>query len=79
MFVSVRPGALPNYQIVLIDIFAPLVGAALWWLMARANAGAVQAGRVSNETKDRQRTEFWAILVLGYIVMFGLSIYYWLT
>jgi hypothetical protein len=36
-------------------------------------------GKVSEETRRRQRMEFWAALILSYLVAFGVTIYAWLT
>lgn len=74
-----RPDALPNYQIVLLDLIVPPVGAAFWWLMAGGFANLAQGGKPSKEIRQRQAFEFWVVMGLGYVVMFGLSIYYWLT
>jgi hypothetical protein len=74
-----RPGALPNSQIVLLDLLVPPIGAAFWWLMAGGWATLVQKGKINGESRQRQRFEFWVVMGLAYFVMFGLSIYYWLT
>ena len=74
-----RPGALPISQIILLDLIAPPIAAILWQVMSRGWAGVVQLGQLSQETKRRQNLGFWAILGLGYFVMFGITIYAYLT
>jgi len=74
-----RVGALPISQQLLLDLIVPPAGAGVWWLMARGWAQAVQGGSASEETKARQRVEFWAVLGLAYLVMFGFTLYGWLT
>jgi hypothetical protein len=74
------PGALPISQIILLDLIVPPIGAVIWRLMAGGWAGVVQGDKVSEETRGRQWTEFWAILGTGYFIMFGATIYYsWTT
>ncbi|HTW60772.1 MAG TPA: hypothetical protein VMD55_03130 [Terracidiphilus sp.] len=71
-----RPGALPIQQQILVDLIAPPVGALLWrfvaggWAEARARDG-------SEETRRRRSNEFWVILILGYFLMFGISLFTW--
>jgi hypothetical protein len=74
-----RPGALPISQIILLDLIAPPIAALLWQIMSRGWAGVIQLGNVSQETKRRQNLGFWIVLVLGYVVMFGITIYACLT
>lgn len=74
-----RPGALPISQQILLDLIAPPVLAAVWRFKASGWARAVQGGKVSEETRDRQRMEFWVVLILSYLVMFGVTLYAWLT
>ena len=73
------PGALPLPQLILLDIVAPPIMAALWWLKARGMAGAIQGGTVSKETRRRQKQECLAILCLCYLLAFGFTLYAWLT
>ena len=70
-----RSGALPLSEQILLDLLVPPVGAAVWWLMARGWAGAVQGGKTSATTKTRQKWEFWVILAIAYLLMFGITIY----
>ncbi len=74
-----RPGALPISQMILLDLIAPPIGAIIWRLMAGGWAGVAQGDEVSEETRGRQWAEFWAILGVGYFIMFGISIYGWLA
>ncbi len=66
-------------QLILLDLIVPPIGAILWRLMAGGWAVGVQAGKVSEETRRRQWFEFWVLLGLGYILLFGFTIYAWLT
>lgn len=75
----VRPGALPIYQQIFLDVFIPPIGAVLWRFMAGGWASTVQGGKVSEVTRRRQSYEFWVILCLGYAIAFGIAIYGWLT
>jgi len=70
-----RSGALPLYQQILLDVFIPPIGALVWRRMAGGWASGVQGGNVSNKTKRRQSVEFWVLLGLAYMVMFGITIY----
>jgi hypothetical protein len=70
-----RAGALPISEQILLDVFVPPIGAAVWWLMSRGLAGALQGGKTSATTKTRQKWEFWIILALAYLLMFGITIY----
>ncbi len=74
-----RPGALPVPQLILLDLVAPPVIAGIWWMMSRGWAGAIQGGSTSAKTKARQAKEFWAVLILIYLMAFGVTIYAWLT
>jgi hypothetical protein len=69
-----RPGALPIQQQILVDLIAPPVGAFLWRLMAAGRAVAP-----SEEAKRRKSNEFWVVLILGYALMFGISLWTWLA
>lgn len=74
-----RPGALPFSELILLDLIAPTVIAGLFWLKARGWSSAVQGGEVTSRTRQRQSTEFWAVLVMSYLLAFGVTIYAWLT
>lgn len=74
-----RPGSVPMSQLILWDIFLPPVVAGFWWLMAGGWAIGVQGGKVSKDTKSRQRAEFWGLLCLAYVILFGFTLYDWLT
>jgi len=70
-----RPGALPMFDQVLLDLFVPPVGSCVWWLMSRGWATSVQGDAVSDDTKKRQRTEFWAVLCVAYFIMISITVY----
>lgn len=74
-----RPGSLPISQLILLDLIVPPIGAILWRLMAGGWAVGVQGGNVSEETRRRQWFEFFVLLGLAYLLMFGFTIYAWLT
>jgi hypothetical protein len=71
-----RPGALPIQQQILVDLITPPVGALLWRFMTRGGAGA-RVEETSEETRRRKSSEFWVVLLLGYALMFGISLYLW--
>ncbi len=71
----VRSGALPLSQQILLDLLVPPIGTAVWWLMARGWASIVQGGNTSETTQKRQKWETWIILILAYVLMFGITIY----
>ena len=75
---SMQPGSLPMQQQILVDLIAPPVGAFLWRLMTGGWAGA-RAIDASEETRRRKSNEFWVILLLGYALMFGISLCTWLA
>jgi hypothetical protein len=74
-----RPGSLPLGQIIALDILVPPIGTCLWWLMARGWAASVQGGNVSETTKKREKWGFWLVLSAAYLLMFGITIYAYLT
>jgi len=53
--------------------------AIIFKFMARGWALTVQDGNVSRKTVQRQRTEFCAMLLAMYLVVWGFFIYAWLT
>jgi hypothetical protein len=59
----------------LLDLIAPPVLARLWWLGSRGWAASVQAGHVSDQTRNRQKIGFVVVLVGLYLLMFGTTIY----
>jgi hypothetical protein len=74
-----RPGASPLWEQLVIGILGPPIMAILFRFRARGWAMMVQGGTVSEKTKDRQRIEFWVVLILCYVIVFGEFIYAWLT
>ena len=67
--------ALPLWQIICLDLVVPPVGTALWWLMSRGFASAVQGGAATSSTKRRQRMEFWILLISTYAVAFAVTVW----
>jgi hypothetical protein len=74
-----RHGGLPIQQQILVDLIAPPVGVLLWRLVTRGLAGPASAGQASEEVRRRQSREFWAILIVGYLLMFSITLYTWLA
>jgi len=73
-----RANAAPLWEQILILAVGPPIMTIFWWLAARAWAGAVQGGTVSDRTKRRQKVEFYVILILMYAVGGGMALYAWL-
>jgi len=63
----------------LLDLIAPAVIATVWRFKAGGWARPSSGGKVSEETRARQRMEFWAVLILLYLMAFGVTVYAWLT
>ena len=53
--------------------------AGLVWLMSRGWARSVQGGTASQRTKNRQKIEFWIVLITMYVLGFGMALYAWLN
>lgn len=66
---------MPIGKQIVLDMLAPPVIACLWWVFSRGWAMTVQAGHVSQRTRDRQRKLFWIFLVSLYVLMFSTTIY----
>ena len=62
-------GASPLWAQVLFFALAPLIMASLIWALSRGWANVVQAGKVSQTTRKRQRFEFWGVLVFMYVML----------
>jgi hypothetical protein len=67
--------ALPIARQIAVATIAPPILACLWWLKSRGWANTVQSGDVSQETKERQKTEFWLVLGALYLIAFGTMFY----
>ena len=67
---------LPFLQQLILDAIAPPVLAVIWLGLSRGWAGVVQRGNLSEMTKDRQRVEFWIVLSVLYLMMFGITLYH---
>jgi hypothetical protein len=74
-----RPGAAPLWEQVITLIAGPPIMTGLWWLMSRGWAANVQGGTASEMTKRRQKMEFKILLIVMYLVGFGMLLYAWLT
>jgi hypothetical protein len=67
-----RPGAAPLSEQFMIAILGPPIMATLWWLASRGFAQTVQGQTISEKTKQRQKKEFWILLVALYALGFGI-------
>ena len=76
---STMPGALPWTQQILIDLLFPPVGAGIWWLIATVWAMVFQGGKISERTKAVRKRLFWVLLAAAYALMFGVTLYAYLT
>jgi hypothetical protein len=68
--------ALPIGQQILLDVVAPPILTALWWLFSRGWAYVIQGGTVSVRTKGRQGKGVWIVLGALYLIMFGATAYF---
>jgi hypothetical protein len=74
-----RSGAAPIGEQLAVLIVGPPLMASLIWLMSRGWAASVQGGGPSEETKRRQKLEFWIVLITMYIIGLSMALYAWLT
>lgn len=74
-----RPGAAPLGEQLAILLVGPPIVAGVIWLMSRGWAIEVQGGSASERTRVRQKIEFWMVLVVMYVIGFGMALYAWLT
>jgi len=74
-----RPGAHPIGEQILVDLLVPPIGACVWWVMARGWGITVQSRDVTDDTKKRQKLEFWLVLGIVSVLMFGITIYGYFT
>jgi hypothetical protein len=75
----IRPGALPLSQQIILDLLFPPVGAAIWWVVSTGWATIVQGGKISERTKMLRKRLFWTLLAGAYALMFGMTLYAYLT
>jgi uncharacterized membrane protein len=66
---------LPLWQQILYSVVAPLIGAVIFRFMARAWAKLLQGEAISEQTRRRQKFEFWMILVFMYVALGSIFIY----
>ena len=69
------PAAEPALVQFALDLVMPPVAAGLFRLMARNWAATVQGDEISEQTKSRQKLEFWVLLIALYVLCFGITIY----
>lgn len=72
---GMRPGASPLGEQISIVVLGPPIMALLWRIGSRGWAHTIQGATLSEKTKKRQNIEFWALLVLMYMVVIGMVIY----
>ena len=72
-----RHQPLPLGEQIAVVLLTPPVITALWWLMSRGWASIVQGGDPTERTKRRQRGEFFVLLIVMYMISFGMAIYAW--
>lgn len=70
-----RPGAAPLSEQLAILLLGPPIMSAFWWLASRNFGRIVHGGSVSARTKQRQKKEFWVLLVGLYLLGFGIILY----
>lgn len=70
----VRPGALPLRQQIALDIFAPLLITAVWWLLS-GGWSALLGTTESEVVKSWRKPAMWTVLIVCYILMFGITAY----
>lgn len=73
---------LTTYQIskqILVDLSAPPVIAAIFWLMARGWVVSIGPGDITTLTKEKLKIEFRIVLALLYLAVFGETLYRLLT
>ena len=66
---------MPVMKQFLLDLIVAPVIACVWWLFSRGWAFGVQAGQVSDQTRKRQKVGFVIVLILLYVLMFGITFY----
>jgi len=75
----IRPGALPLSTQIVLDLIAPPIGAALWWVLSRSWSTLVHGGSVPPKTIRRQKIEFWILLGVAYALMIFITAYAYMT
>ena len=70
----IRPGASPIGQQIALDLIAPPLLTALWWLLSRGWSELLGTTG-SQAVKGWQHSGTWIVLVVCYVLMFGMTIY----
>ena len=70
-----RPGAAPLSEQFATLVIGPPIMSMLWWLGSRNFARIVQGGSVSERTRQRQKKEFWVLLIGLYVLGLGIILY----
>jgi len=67
----------PLWEQLLILFLAPPLLAGITWARSRGWAQTVQGEDVSKRTENRQRSEFWVLLIVLYVGLLGIFAYGW--
>jgi hypothetical protein len=63
------------WQQYLLDLIMPPIVTAMWWLLSRGNATAIEGGKLSQRTSGWLRKGFVIVLLGTYLLMFGITTY----
>jgi hypothetical protein len=70
----IRTGALPLGQQIALDLFAPPLITAVWWLLSGGWSGLL--GTTESEVvKGWRKPAVWTVLIVCYVLMFGTTAY----
>jgi hypothetical protein len=72
----VRDGALPLGQQIALDLVAPPIITAIWWLLAR---GWAQSLGTTDWALRWQKPATLAVLIAAYFIMFSITLYAYFT
>ena len=72
----VRPGTGPLWQQILLDLLAPPMLTALWWLMSKALAASLGTSE-STTVQGWLSSGIWILLIGLYVTVILVSVYAW--
>ena len=67
-------GALPISQQIILDLVVPPAVTGMWWLLAGGWSGVLGTGN-SEVVKSWRKPALWTVLIVCYVVAFGVTIY----
>jgi hypothetical protein len=67
---------LPLYQQILLDLMAPPVITALWWLRSRSLVNDLQRKGQSGSSESKTDTGIWIVWISLTLLMFAATIYF---